>query len=73
MPTSGQDVKFVLALAALTAVMESRAEDYPKTPVYIRGDANVNPSNLSRVQLLSSFSSQFYLSNLDLGHPTYHQ
>ena len=72
MPTSGQDHKFVLALAALIAVMESLAEDYPNTPVYIRGDANVNPNNLSRVQLLSSFSSQFYLSSLDFGHPTYH-
>ena len=72
LPTRGQDDKFVLALAALTAVMESLAEDYPNTPVYIRGDANVNPNNHSRVQLLSSFSSQFHLSSLDLGHPTYH-
>ena len=72
MPTSGRDHEFVLALAALSAVMESLAEDYPKAPVYIRGDANVNPNNLSRAQLLSSFSSQFHLSSLDLGHPTYH-
>ena len=63
---------FVLALADLTAVLESAFEEHHDVPIYIRGDANVNPSNLPRSQLFSNFLSQFNLSNLPLHHPTHH-
>ena len=61
-----------MALAALTAVLESVLEDHHDVPVYVRGDANVNPSNLPRVQLFSNILSQFNLKNLPLHHPTHH-
>ena len=72
LPTSGRDEHFVVALAALTAVLESVSDDHHGVPVYVRGDANVNPSNLPRVQLFSSLVSQFKLHNLPLHHPTHH-
>ena len=72
LPTSGKDEHFVLALAALTAVLESVLEEHHDVPIYVRGDANVNPSNLPRSQLFSSFLTQFSLSNLPLHHPTHH-
>ena len=72
LPTSGRDENFVVALAALTAVMESALDEHPGVPVYVRGDANVNPSNLPRLQLLTSFIAQFNLQNLPLNHPTHH-
>ena len=72
LPTSGREEHFVVALAALTAVLESVLDDHHGLPVYIRGDANVNPSNLPRVQLFSNFLSQFNLLNLPLHHPTHH-
>ena len=72
LPTSGRDDLFVIALAALTAVVESVLDDHHGVPIYVRGDANVNPSNLPRVNLLSNFLKQFNLLNLPLGHPTHH-
>ena len=72
LPTSGQKEEFVIALASLSAVLESLEEDHPGTPVYVRGDANVNPSNLPRVQLLWTLQSQFSLQSLALNHPTHH-
>ena len=72
LPTSGQEQEFVLAISALTAVLQSLAEEHPETPVYIRGDANMNPNNHRRVHLLDNLLSQFSLSRLNLGHPTHH-
>ena len=72
LPTSGRDEHFVVALASLTAVLESVAEEHHGIPVYVRGDANVNPSNLPRVHLLSNLVSQFKLASLSLHHPTHH-
>ena len=72
LPTSGKDQEFVLAFAALIAVLQSVTEEHPRTPVYLRGDANVNPKNLLRTQLLKDLQAQFSLQRLDLGHPTHH-
>ena len=72
LPTSGRDEYFAVALSSLTAVLESVQEEYHGLPVYIRGDANVNPSNIVRSHLFSNFLSQFDLNNLSLHHPTHH-
>ena len=72
LPTSGRDELFVIALAALTAVLETFQEDYHGVPVYIRADANVNPSNMPRLQLFNNFLMQFNLQSLPLHHPTHH-
>ena len=72
LPTSGRDDSFVLALAALSAVLESAREDHHGVPIYVRGDANVNPSNLPRSHLFTSLLTQFNLMNLPLNHPTHH-
>ena len=72
LPTSGRDEYFVVALSSLIAVLESVQEEYHGLPVYVRGYANVNPSNLGRSHLFSNFISQFDLKNLSLHHPTHH-
>ena len=72
LPTSGKDEHFVVVLAALTAVLETVQDEHPGVPVYVRGDANVNPSNLPRLELFTSFLTQFDLQNLPLNHPTPH-
>ena len=61
-----------MAFAAFTAVLESVLEDHHDVPIYVRGDANANPSNLPRVELFSNILSQFNLHNLPLHHPTHH-
>ena len=72
LPTSGREEDFVVALAALTAVLETVSDEHHGVPVYVRGDANINPSHLPRVQLFSNLVSQFNLHNLPLHHPTHH-
>ena len=72
LPTSGRNEDFVVALSALTAVLDSVLEDHHEVPVYVRGDANANPSNLARVQLFSNIVSLFNFRNLPLYHPTHH-
>ena len=53
-------------------MLETVQDEHPGVPVYVRGDANVNPSNLPRLQLFTSFLTQFDLQNLPLNHPTHH-
>ena len=72
LPTGGKDELFVIALAALTAVLQTVLDDHHGVPVYIRGDANVNPSNIPRLQLFTKFLLQFDLQSLPLHHPTHH-
>ena len=71
LPTSGKEPEFVSALASLDACLEMISEDYA-CPIYIRGDANVNPGNQSRAHLFQHFLERHHLSSLDLLHPTHH-
>ena len=61
-----------MALAALSAVLETVLDDHHDVPIYVRGDANVNPSNIARLQLFTDFLSQYNLQSLTLHHPTHH-
>ena len=55
---------FCPGLSSLTAVLEeSVLEEYHDVPIYVRGDADVNPSNLPRSQLFSNFLTRFKLRN----------
>ena len=48
LPTSGKEVEFVSALSSMDACLEMIKEDYD-CPIYLRGDANVNPNNSTRM------------------------
>ena len=48
LPTSGQEAEFVAALASLDACLNDIYLKYENCPIFIRGDANVNPNNVSR-------------------------
>ena len=72
LPTSGRDPEFLAALTALDMVLVSMAETKPGVPVYIRGDANVNPNNTSRHNLFQHFLTRHSLSSLPLQHNTHH-
>ena len=71
LPTHGKDAEFVSALGALDSCLEQIQEDF-SCPVYLRGDFNVNPKNITRVNLLDNFCSRFSLNGLDFGHPSHH-
>ena len=58
LPTAGQDVQFVSALASLDSCIEDLVKMYPGVQVFLRGDSNVNPKNTSRVSLFQHFLSK---------------
>ena len=59
LPTSGREAEFVSALGVLESCIEKILEDFSCT-IYIRGDFNVNPNNLTRADLFSNFCSKLY-------------
>ena len=72
LPTSGQEVQFVSALATLDGCLEELLLQYQDLQIFLRGDANVNPRNVSRASLFQHFTSKFSLQSVPLPHPTYH-
>ena len=72
LPTSGRDPEFLMALTALDMVLLSMAETNPGVPVYIRGDANVNPNNKTRNNMFQHFLTRHSLTSLPLHHNTHH-
>ena len=61
LPTHGREAEFVSALAALEACVLQITEDFA-CPIYLRGDANVNPNNAPRLRLFSHFCKKYSLS-----------
>ena len=43
LPTAGQEVQFVSALASLDSLLDDLLKKHDDLQVFIRGDANVNP------------------------------
>ena len=72
LPTRGQEHEWVIALAVLSLIVEDIQTAHSGVPIYIRGDANVNPNHPTRPQLLQEFLDCFTLHKMDLGHTTYH-
>ena len=72
LPTAGKDQEFSSMLVELEAHIEEIRSIYPDTPHFIRGDANSNPNNIWRFNLLNHFCSTFLFTRVPLQHPTYH-
>ena len=72
LPTSGRDPDFLTAITALDMVLVTMVETRPGVPVYIRGDANVNPNNTARYNLFQHFLTKHSLTSLPLLHNTHH-
>ena len=72
LPTAGQEVQFVSALASLDNCLGDLLNKHQDIQIFLRGDANVNPKNIARKSLFQHFLSKFSLLSVHLGHPTYH-
>ena len=72
LPTSGKESEFVSELANLQNSVEELQELYENPVIFIRGDGNCNPKNISRFGLLRSFIAKFSLAQVEIEHPTYH-
>ena len=72
LPTSGKESQFIAEVANLSTLMYELATLYPETPICLRGDFNVNPSNQTRNGVLQYFIQCFDLKELHVPHNTYH-
>ena len=72
LPTGSLEQDWIIALAALTLVLEDAHKQFPGVPVYVRGDSNVNPNRQHRLKAWNDLLTRFHLRSHDLGHPTYH-
>ena len=72
LPTSGQDAQFIEELAKLDNCIQEMTEEYPDALLFIRGDANVNMKDKSRVDLLHKLCQDWGLVLVEIPHPTYH-
>ena len=72
LPTHGQDTEFVSELANLRNCLDELVTTYSNPCIYIRGDANVNAKNTTRVKIMQSFKQHFNLTETNIEHKTYH-
>ena len=72
LPTHGQDTEFLCELASLKNCLEKLNSDYDYPIIFIRGDANVNDKNTTRVNMLNSFMNHLKLIRTPIEHRTYH-
>ena len=72
LPTSGKEYEYVSELASLKNCLDDLKDKYANPVIFIRGDGNFNPKNVSRYNLLRRFIEEFSLNLADIKHPTYH-
>ena len=72
LPTHGQDTEFVSELAGLKICLDKLNSEYDYPIIFIRGDANVNDKNTTRVNMLNSFMDHLNLTKTPIEHRTYH-
>ena len=72
LPTHGKDAEFISELANLKNCIDEVLAVHDDPLIFIRGDGNCNPKNLTRFQVLNHFIRQYSLSQVVILHPTYH-
>ena len=72
LPTSGRETEFVHEITELRVYLEDLMEAHPDYLIYIRGDSNVNPNNISRKNMFESFLNCINLKYINISHKTYH-
>ena len=55
LPTYGRENEFLHELTNLSETLDVLRDEYPNSPIFIRGDFNVNDKNVKRKSLLDSF------------------
>ena len=71
LPTWGRDSEFIEALASLESIVLFAIENFKDMPIYLKGDCNVNSSNVKRAKLFHNFLTKYGIQNIDLQHKTH--
>ena len=72
LPTHGRDLEFLHYLTELSHTIEDLQLEFPDSPVYLRGDFNVNTNNRKRNNILNSFLNALDIEEVEQEHTTYH-
>ena len=72
LPTSGRESQFLEESSKLRLCLDELGEKYPDSPIFIRGDSNVNKNHSERVRILNSLANAMNLASLPIPHKTYH-
>ena len=72
LPTSGREHDFLAELSNLESTLTELSEAHPSSPIFVRGDSNVNRNNSNRVILFKHFMKRFSLLRVFMHHDTYH-
>ena len=72
LPTSGREDDFMNETVKLYDHLHDMTSKYPEHCIFLRGDANVNQKNTTRLRVLNSLCSKFNLQRKELKHNTYH-
>ena len=72
LPTAGKEEHFMSSLAELESHFTDLRNSHPGAAHFVRGDANSNPKNAARHNLLMHFCSSFSFKRVPLLHPSYH-
>ena len=72
LPTSGHESQFLEEISNLHHLISNLMSKFPDIPIFIRGDANVNPKNKKRMNVFKNFCSEFNLQETTINHTTYH-
>ena len=72
LPTSGKESEFLNELSNLDTCLLELQDDFPSSPIFIRGDGNCNPKHKTRINLLNHIINKYALIRTPLDHTTYH-
>ena len=72
LPTAGKDLEFVEEVTKLNDTILEMVVKYPDAMIFIRGDANANPKDTRRVDIVKKLCDDWSLTHTPINHPTYH-
>ena len=72
LPTAGKDLEYVEEIAKVNESILELVVKYPDAKILIRGDANANPKDTKRVDIVKKLCDDWSLTHTVIDHPTYH-
>ena len=72
LPTAGKDVEYYQEVTNLMQCIDDLTNRFPDALLFIRGDANANPKNVTRNTMLTNLMLKWNLTRVAINHKTYH-
>ena len=69
---TGNYLRNIEEITKLRIFLVDHQETHPGTPIFIRGDSNVNTNNTVRLNIFNDFKSSLKMFSVPIEHKTYH-